>query len=125
MRSYVEAQKVIATARKGARQKPLGNNTRLIQFHDCFCVQLHNTYVVSYYPDGSVVLNSGGWRTKTTKARMNDHLPRWWFVYQERGVWYLRKDMGLQEYIFVDGIRIGPRGGCSGKLRPKKKERKP
>ena len=130
MRNYVEAQKVLATARDRECGKPLGGNTRLFDLGSCLAVCLHHTYVVTYYPNGSVVLNSNRWRTKTTKERINDYLPDGWSVKQEKGVWYLIKEhatpglVELREYIFEDGIRIGPRGGCDGKLRPKKKERK-
>lgn len=127
MRSYAEAQKMIATARDKV-SKPLRNDTYLEDLGDCLAVRLHYTYIVRYYPDGSVVLDSGGWRTKTTKVRINEYLPNGWSVWQKKGVWYLGygywSPSNTREYIFEDGIRIGPRGGCSGKLRPKKKERK-
>lgn len=34
-------------------------------------VILHNTTVFTKYHDGSIVLNSGGWRTNTTKTAIN------------------------------------------------------
>ena len=123
MRSYAEAQKVVRTARDKV-SKRIKRNTYVEDLGDRFAVRLYWTHVVTYYPDGSVVLDSNGWRTRMTKERINDHLPNGWYICQEGGVWYLRKDMGLKEYIFHNGIRIGPRGGCDGKLRPKKKERK-
>src|SRR5689334_18060408 len=33
---------------------------------------LYQTAIVTWKPDGSVVLDSGGWKTVTTKARMNE-----------------------------------------------------
>ena len=123
MRSYAEAQKVVATARDKV-SKSLGNNTYVEDLGDRIAVRLYWAYVGTYYPDGSVVLDSGEWRTSTTKARINEYLPRNWCIRQEDYVWYLVKNWGEKEYIFEDGIRIGPHGGCDGKLRPKKKERK-
>ena len=68
------------------------------------CITLWCTEVVTYRPDGSCVLNSGGWRTPTTKDRINRYGPVG--VWQDRGVWYLPGSV-----VFEDGITIGPRGG--------------
>jgi hypothetical protein len=128
MNTYAECQEMIATARSRADGKPIGNNTRLEDRGNCFAVRLHGTDVVSFHPDGSIVLDSGGWQTVTTKDRMNKYLPAGWRVNQERGTWYLchghwnRED--FREWLFEDGIKIGPRGGCSGKRREKKADRK-
>lgn len=118
---YAEAKRLIATARDKV-SKPLGNNTYVENLGDCLAVRFHHTYVVTYFLDGSIVLDSDRWRTETTKARMNEYLPEGWSVYQERGTWYLDHWKGLQRrtFIFHDGIRIGPRGGCNGKRREKK-----
>ena len=35
------------------------------------CCKYHNTIVAKKLPDGKVVLNSGGFRSNTTKLRMN------------------------------------------------------
>lgn len=52
-------------------------------------VKLFKTYVVAFN-DEWIVLNTGGWRTQTTKNRMNQasnqfHLGYW--VYQSGGNW--------------------------------------
>jgi hypothetical protein len=36
-----------------------------------FEIVLHNTSVFTRYTDGTVILNSGGWNTTTTKTAMN------------------------------------------------------
>ncbi len=38
---------------------------------DGLSVVYHQTEVVHQLPDGGIVLDSGGWRTLTTKTRMN------------------------------------------------------
>ena len=48
----------------------------------------HDTNVVTWYKDGSIQLDSGGYRTLTTKTRMNQGSP--FVVYQKNGLWYVR-----------------------------------
>ena len=59
---------------EGAR---LENNTRLVQREhhgiECYAVKLHNTDIVTYFPNGLVMLNTGGWYTVTTKRRINKY----------------------------------------------------
>ena len=62
---------------KGGRSKvsrPIENNTRIEQRGEDYAVRLHETDVVTFHMDGSVTLDSGGWLTVTTKARMNEFI---------------------------------------------------
>src|SRR4051812_8790636 len=43
-------------------------------------IRLHDTYIMEFYEDGSIVLDCGGWATVTTQARMNDYLLSRWYV---------------------------------------------
>jgi hypothetical protein len=91
--------------RNSARRK-LGNNTYLERRGDgSIAVKLHDTDVVTYRADGSIVLDSGGWLTVTTKDRMNEHGPQGWRVYSVRGVWFVGQEgsnsVGL---VYKDGI---------------------
>ena len=59
------------TGRCRERRK-MENNTYLVRRIDGgIAVRLHNTDVLLFRPNGSIVLNSGRWRTTTTKDRMN------------------------------------------------------
>ncbi len=69
-------------------------------------VQLHDTVVVRTYKDGAVRLDSGGWRTHTTKERMNKHA-RGVNVRQDKGLWYVHRN-GDGRVPFYDGILIRP-----------------
>jgi hypothetical protein len=40
-----------------------------------YCVVLHQTPIVTYYPSGVIKLDNGGWQTASTKAIMNEVLP--------------------------------------------------
>lgn len=53
----------------------------------------HKTVVCELLPGGKTRLNSGGWRTATTKKRMNqfaEAMALRWRVYQHRGEWYVQ-----------------------------------
>ena len=43
---------------------------------DCaYCVVLHQTPIITYYPSGVIKLDNGDWQTASTKAIMNEVLP--------------------------------------------------
>ena len=71
----------------------LGNNTRLVKRGhpkgDLYAVKLHLTDVVTYHPDGTIDLSTGGWETDVTKRRINQHTPRNISITQDGGQWYL------------------------------------
>ncbi|KKL46278.1 hypothetical protein LCGC14_2347120, partial [marine sediment metagenome] len=83
------------------------------EFPDEIAIRLHNTDVLTFYADGRVRYDSGGWKTVTTKDRMNTY--GLWPVYPERGRWYIR--VKGHEYVYADGMTIGPRGGVTGAKR--------
>ena len=40
-----------------------------------YCVVLHQTPIITYYPSGVIKLDNGNWQTASTKAIMNEVLP--------------------------------------------------
>lgn len=84
-------------------------------------VILHKTIVVSK-KDNKYTLNSGGWRTATTKERINNNIP--WHgwnncIRQKDNIWY------IGGYLFYDGIVINENGEIiSKKILPEKTEKK-
>ena len=72
LRSYMDAVELAQT-----RKRKLGNNTVLVTDHapTSYAVRYHSTDIVTYRKDGSIVLSSGGWRTSTTKERINEYIP--------------------------------------------------
>jgi len=57
--------------------------------HAPIAVRLHDTDILTFYRDGIVELNAGGWYTVTTKARMNNYLPAPFTVFSKRGTWHI------------------------------------
>lgn len=111
---------------KGRRKKLSGRATYLRLLPDkAIAVTLYRTDVVRLYPDGRVVLNTGGWRTVTTKDRMNRFLPEGWSVWSDRSVWYLGCGPWTEnpeKYTFADGITIDAEGNVSGQAAASPKE---
>lgn len=93
--TYTSAE---ATLGNRASRK-LANNTYLERRDDdSIAIRLHATDVVTFQP-GTVTLNSGGWRTVTTKERLNRVLPVW----SKAGTWYVGGN-GDEPIVYDDGI---------------------
>ena len=104
--NYTSASEKL-TGRNSTRRK-LGNNTYLERRDaESIAVRLHATDVVTFHANGDTVLNSGGWRTPTTKERINTYAPV--SISQERGIWYVNR-----ETVFADGMMIHKDGSITG-----------
>ena len=65
-------------------------------------VRYHKTVVVKRKTDGNVILNTGGYKTTTTKRRMNQASELYdldFYVYQRNHEWYVKNSNGnVQHY---------------------------
>lgn len=84
-----------------------GGATMLHPLGGAYALRYHHTDVVTAYPDGKVVLNSGGYRTLTTKERINRYMPEGCKLINKRGKWVVSMPNG-QEVDFYDGMSLGP-----------------
>jgi len=84
--------------------RKVGNNTYLIRHENIIALRLHNTDVVTAYPDGRMMLNSGGWMTPTTKNRMNSIIYPY-YIYQQDYSWYIRDNSG-EVFPYFDGMTL-------------------
>lgn len=107
--------------------RKVGNNTYLVRNSgvpgDSIHLKLHHTYILTWYADGRIELNTGGWLTVTTKARINKYLPSGYTISQERGVWYVQQHTDGPEYwktlgIYVDGMVINTLDGSISGMSP-------
>ncbi len=87
--------------------KLIANNTVLYLIDGITYIRLHHTDVVTLYPNGNVRLNSGEWRTNTTKNRMNK-FQNTILVYQKNYEWYVSSLHGT--YMFYDNIMFDTNG---------------
>lgn len=109
MNSYADAN-----AKLGSRStRKLDYRTYLERrSNDSIAVRFWETDVVTYFADGTIALNSGGWRTPTTKSRINEYAPV--NVWQEKGVWYIGAGWKERSYIFQDNVLIHADGKIEG-----------
>mgnify|MGYP003140959246 FL=1 len=82
--------------------RKIANNTYLKRRGQDIAVMLHETDIVIFHPNNTFTLNSGGYRTRTTKARMNSFSPV--NLNQVNGVWYIDK------FLFEDGMKVNSKG---------------
>lgn len=88
-------------------EKKVGNNTYAVRNTDgSIGLRLHKTQVVIFYQDGRVTLHTGGWRSVTTKARINEWIPGAWRVAQTKGQWGLWNTETKEERPFVEGMKL-------------------
>jgi hypothetical protein len=98
--TYAEAVSMVHGKTKQKARK-VGNNTYAeIEYDNSVSIRLHGTAVVRFYPNGLVKLNSGGWRTSTTKDRINKYSPV--KVYQKKYEWYLQDGAEFEDNILVN-----------------------
>lgn len=98
--NYTEADHLFQTVNRRSEYVKLAGNTLLHKLEDGntidattapdrFIVTLHGHRIVTFYKDGSLVLDSCGWRTVTTKERINRYLPPGLSLYQEKHEWWI------------------------------------
>lgn len=97
--THAQATKMVL-GKTNRGQRKIGNNTyAYIQADGSVAIELHGTNVVTFYPNGLVKLNSGGWRTSTTKDRINKYSPV--RVYQKDFQWYLNDGTEFEDNMLV------------------------
>lgn len=101
--NYLEADSKLQGRNKLSRK--VGNNTYLVRNSgvpgDSIHLKLHSTYIVTWYADGRIELNSGGWRTVTTKARINEYVEGWG-ISQEHGQWFIHRPVVLDKCLYCE-----------------------
>jgi hypothetical protein len=107
--NYTEASALLKTARVQANGKKINNNTYVVVDGENVAVKLHNTNVVIFAPDGTITLNSGTWRTPTTKDRMNIALrDQGVQITANKGMWYIGGSIFYDGITIKDGVILNP-----------------
>ena len=102
MKTYDEADAYLKAGRDPNRRTIPSIKATSVERRDASAIALkyHATDVVLYYSNGTLKLNSGGWRTMTTKDRMCQYSPV--SVSQDKGLWYVAEpSMGKGPYYFA------------------------
>lgn len=102
----------------------IGYHTYLERVNPDFInVRFYTTPIIKYYSDGSLTLGTDGWRTYTTKDRINRFAPV--NVGSNQGewkIWTANFNGDKNIYFFEDGILIRP-SGCNAEKYVKYKKR--
>lgn len=98
IKSYIQAGKY-KTIRK------IANNTTARIENNVILIKYHNTDIVELLPE-QVILHDGGYKTFTTKERLNWYLPNNFVINQENFNWILRNYVTQDEWQYKDGITI-------------------
>lgn len=103
MREYIAAG-------RDKTSRAIANNTRATIDGNNINIRLHSTDVVimtDNCKESGYIIDSGGWRSVTTKERINRYIPN--HVYQNKGVWYIDGRDGEQT-LFYDGMQLDADG---------------
>lgn len=73
-------------------------------------IRFHVTDIIVYHADGRITLDSGGWKTMSTKDRINSHL-RGYNVGSDRGTWFVYASDGGGQWFHEDGTPRRVRDG--------------
>ena len=98
------------------KAKRMDNNTYEVHYKNRdLAIRLHHTDIITKKPNGDVVLDSGGWRTPTTKDRISKHSG--FRIMQRNHVWYIGKERqwdikspSFSMIEFYDGITFNKKG---------------
>lgn len=84
---------------------PLGQyRDVVVEYEDRKYIFYHSTAIVVELANDNLRLSNGGWTTKSTKERINRHLPGDFKLIQRDSSWYI--EMGDERVDFSSGIVI-------------------
>jgi len=114
------------TDEQQATAKLVGNNTLEYMDGDARVVRHFTTDILRFEPDGTIVFNTSGHKSMTTKARLND-LQEPVSIWSDKRVWYARAkkqvgygnngdtffahDRDAETFVFADGMTYHPERG--------------
>ena len=106
--TYNEASDLLGNA----DSRNIANNTRLHRLSDNIIgLELHDTTVVEVESAlNSLTFSTGGWRSVTTKQRINACLGVRGSVYSEKRVWFYRSAVTGQTIEFEEGLMVDADG---------------
>src|ERR1022692_714331 len=84
-------------------EKQLGTEPSLKRSLDGIAIEFNRRKIIELHPDGTHVINTGGWRTPSVRAKIESAIEKLGFtIVQQKGHWYLEGN--AERYVFEDGI---------------------
>lgn len=77
-------------------------------------IRLHSTDILTLSPNGAITIDTGGWNTHTTRARLNAFLPNGFRVHTSRG------RLHLNNVPFLQHASVDLKGNIESDLPPAK-----
>ena len=107
---YNDLYKILTTGRNPGTTKKIGDNTYLFFekrapmgyppiLEGPIVVKLYQTPILTYYPNGEVDVNFGGYMTTTTFSRINNLVPYGWNLRKKAGKLALENSWGQRAVI--------------------------
>lgn len=100
VRSYGDAKAFLGNM----IERRIGHNTSVVRDYDSFAIRYHRTNIITFRPDGDVIVNTGGWHTRTTLDRIRYFLP-WLELRVKDGRWEVPNEDG-EMLPLLDGSRF-------------------
>jgi hypothetical protein len=85
---------------------PNGLRVGVVEHH--VSLELFNKVILTWKPNGNIVLTSAGYKTITTRDRFKRYLPQGFQVWQDYPYWYIRTPAGTMP--FRDGMELNDQG---------------
>jgi len=86
-----------------SKMQKVDNNTYKIDTDTGYKIRLHDTDIIEYN-DNKIILNSGGYQTKTTRDRINKYLPAEYHLSQKNFEWFILDKGNGKITPFIDNI---------------------
>jgi len=90
--------------------KPLGKRSKsyanIRKDGDDIVVRLYRTDIVRYKPDGTIIVNQGGFESQTTRKYLNAILPMWFGTHQNMTFTYRGIDGGGYHLLHTNGENV-------------------
>lgn len=109
--AYAHALSLIPANRQTKRLRGRATVARRCE-DGSIAVRYHATDILTFRPDGTVTVTSGGFRSTTTKGKLNEYLPAGMpRVWQGNGVWTFGGKTLLDGDTITRGGKLAPRKG--------------
>jgi hypothetical protein len=102
------------------------NTVKYVDKDGSTCWRLHGT-VIAREKNKRLTLHAGGFRTPTTKDRLNNYVLRGrcpFSIYTKNRTWYIESTAGSPRWLFTDGIVLYRNGRVTGAPNPDVHSRK-
>ncbi len=99
LRSYFAVQSYL----NGKFVRKIAHNTYAVERDGHYEITYHGHTIARFYPT-HVTVNSCGYKTVTTKQRLNCLIPSQFGIYQENYEWYVWDRKNDSKFTFHDGM---------------------